>query len=119
MATPDQLAGDSDARRYTTSLSYLLTCRPRPEARTIADDLWRSLSPEIGPHAIFLNFSQKSQRDFGFGLTLGLFDGIAQAGIGWNPFVSRADEGQVYYFFGSNLFGLLQEIGFHDAANKD
>lgn len=119
MATPDRLAGDGEARRYTTSLSYLLTYRPRPDAHATADALWRSLRPEAGPHAIFLNFSPKEQRDFGFGLTVGLFDGIVQGGMGWNPFVSRADEGQVYYFFGSNLFGLLQEIGLHDVASEE
>jgi hypothetical protein len=111
--TPRQAASCSIILSYLTSpaqvaprdsLSYLLTYRPRPEA---------------GPHAIFLNFSPKEQRDFGFGLTVGLFDGIVQGGLGWNPFVSRADEGQVYYFFGSNLFGLLQEIGFHDVASEE
>jgi len=69
----------------------------------------RPLQPGFGLHAIFLNFD--NDPGICLGGTLSLWNDRLQFGLGYNLSASRADEGQVYYFVGSDLIGLLQTVG--------
>jgi len=104
----DQLAGADDVAGFSAALSWVWSYGPRDDE----DDpyLSRSLDWSAGLHAVFLNFGPDNDPEIGLGVTVGLWDGKIQFGMGYNPFAEEAEDGRVYYFIGSSLVPLLQAL---------
>ncbi|MGQ0720399.1 MAG: hypothetical protein ACT4PE_02370 [Candidatus Eiseniibacteriota bacterium] len=107
---PDRFTGGSERRTWSTGVAWLWRHSPRGDDGGSRRAFTSALRPAVGPHAMFLNFDPDSKQDIGFGVTLSLLDGVVQAGAGWNPFAQTESDGRYYYSFGSDLFGLLQDL---------
>ena len=67
----------------------------------------RTFQPSVGLHAALLNFSTDVEIEIGLGFDVGLWNGIMQAGIGYN-LMSDSESGHQYLFIGSSLIPLVQ-----------
>lgn len=112
LVRPDEVASGDDEYRFAPALGWMHHYRPRPEDSGFFADALRPLQPALGIHAIFLNF--ENETGIGLGGTLSFWNDRLQAGAGYNLSASSSDEGQVYYFIGSDLIGLLQTVGIGD-----
>ncbi|MCA8960223.1 MAG: hypothetical protein KDC38_06900 [Planctomycetes bacterium] len=108
LARPDRLRGSDDDFRFAPTLSWLHHYAPRNHR-----NLLRLLQPAIGVHAAFLNFDSEDGDpvQIGVGGTVSLWNGRIQAGVGINLMANSPEDGQVYYFVGTDLIGLLQQVG--------
>jgi|GEM_PF-2856651 len=111
LAKPEELAGAQENFRFAPVLSWLHTYHPRPDETSWHSNFWRATGFAGGIHSAFLNFDANKELEIGLGITIGLWDGILQGGIGWNLMADGRDEGQTYYFIGSSLIPLLQALG--------
>jgi hypothetical protein len=73
------------------------------------DNVFRYTDLSFGPHAALLPFDPNKEVEIGLGLTVGLWNGILQGGIGYDLMDDSSDG--VYYFVGSSLIGIVQGIG--------
>ncbi len=101
--------GDEDFN-FAPSLSWLWRYTPRPEQPWGYAPL-RFLDPSLGPHATFLNFDPDEDFEVGLGGTLGLWNDRVLMGAGYNLMAEKSDEGGWYFFVGSSLIALLQDLG--------
>jgi hypothetical protein len=111
LVKPEELAGEQENFRFAPVLSWLHTYHPRPEESSWHSNFWRATGFAGGIHSAFLNFDTNKEVEIGLGITIGLWDGILQGGMGWNLMAEERDEGQTYYFIGSSLIPLLQALG--------
>ena len=110
LARPDSgLAGEANFR-FGTAVSWLWSYEPRPLSRSFFDGFFRATDFSVGPHAAILPFNQDKEVEIGLGLTAAVWNGILQAGIGWN-LMSDDDDSSLYYFVGSSLIPLVQAVG--------
>jgi len=111
---PDQLKGGEDGFRFAPTLSWMHHWSPRPSDESGSASLFRALDPSIGIHSAFTNFRSDTSKEtvqIGLGVTLSFWENRLQFGVGDNLMATSNDEGQIYYFIGSDLIGLLQTIG--------
>ena len=92
---------------FVPAVSWLHTYLPRAEEKGWAAATMRTFQPSIGLHAALLNFSTDVEIEIGLGLDVGLWNGILQAGIGYN-LMSDSESGREYLFIGSSLIPLVQ-----------
>lgn len=111
LVKPEELAGEQENFRFAPVLSWLHTYHPRPDESSWHSNFWRATGFAGGIHSAFLNFDTNKEMEIGLGITIGLWDGILQGGMGWNLMADGRDEGQTYYFIGSSLIPLLQALG--------
>jgi hypothetical protein len=109
LVRPDELASGDEGFRFAPALEWMHHYRPRPGDSSWYANFARPLQPAVGIHTIFLNFDNET--GIGIGGTLSLWNDRLQFGIGYNLSADSSDEGQVYYFIGSDLIGLLQTVG--------
>jgi hypothetical protein len=87
---------------------------PRPENSSGTAAVFRAVDPALGIHSAFTNFRPDGGSDavqIGLGLTLSFWRNRLQFGAGYNLMAKTRSEGQIYYFVGSDLIGLLQTVG--------
>ena len=101
------LAGSAEFR-FAPAVSWLWAYQPGDDDRGFWDQAARTTGFGVGPHATFLSFDQNKEVEIGLGLTVSLWDGVLQAGIGYDL---MANNGETYTFLGSSLIGLLQRLG--------
>lgn len=114
LVKPDQLRGGDDGFRFAPVLSWMHHWYPRPENTGKAATVFRALDPAAGIHSAFTNFRADAASDsvqIGLGATVSFWMNRIQFGVGYNLMAKTRDEGQIYYFIGSDLIGLLQTIG--------
>jgi hypothetical protein len=111
---PEQLRGGDDGFRFAPVLSWMHHWFPRPENSSGTAAVFRAVDPALGIHSAFTNFRPDGGSDavqIGLGLTLSFWRNRIQFGAGYNLMAKTRDEGQIYYFVGSDLIGLLQTVG--------
>jgi len=108
LVRPDQLASGNTEFRFAPALGWMHHYRPRPSANDFLQ-IVGAFQPALGMHSTFLNFDNES--GIGLGGTLSFWNDRLQFGLGYNLSASSSDEGEIYYFIGSDLIGLLQAAG--------
>lgn len=108
---PDQLDGAAERFGFAPTLSWLHSYQPRPDEGGAFAALARGLQPALGIHAAFLNFEPDREIEIGLGATLALWQGRLQFGAGCNLMATGDGDGRYYYFIGSDLISLLQDLG--------
>jgi hypothetical protein len=109
LVRPDEIASGEDDFGFAPAVGWMHYYNPRPENDGWFANIARPLQLSAGLHAIFLNFDNSS--GIGLGGTLSFWNDRLQFGAGYNLSASSSDEGEVYYFVGSDLIGLLQTVG--------
>jgi hypothetical protein len=109
LVRPDEIASGADNFRFAPALGWMHHYRPRPEEDGWFANVAGPLQPSGGLHAIFLNFDNES--GIGLGGTISFWNDRLQFGAGYNLSASSSDDGQLYFFVGSDLIGLLQAAG--------
>lgn len=111
LVAPERLASGNDNFRFAPTLSWLHHYMPRPGAG--GSDFMAAMRPAIGIHSAFLNFDTATSDaiQIGLGGTFSLWHGRLQFGGGYNLMADSRDDGQFYYFVGTDLIGLLQTAG--------
>ncbi len=112
LVRPDEVASGDNDYRFAPALGWMHHYRPRPEDDGATAGFFRPLRPAAGIHAIFLNFDNED--GFGLGGTVSFWEDRLQVGSGYNFSADNSDEGRIYYFVGSDLFGMLQAVGIGD-----
>jgi len=111
---PEKLSGGDDGFRFAPVLSWMYHWFPRPENSSGAAAISRAVDPALGIHSAFTHFRPDGGGDavqIGLGLTLSFWRNRLQFGAGYNLMAKTRSEGQIYYFVGSDLIGLLQTVG--------
>ena len=109
LVRPDEIASGDDGYRFAPALGWMHHYRPRPETESAFANIARPMQLAFGMHAIFLNFDNNP--GIGLGATLSFWDDRLQFGAGFNMSANSSEEGQHYFFVGSDLIGLLQTAG--------
>jgi hypothetical protein len=112
LVRPDQQSGEDNDVQFAPVVSWNHHYYPRPQK----NPPWyisamESLQPAVGIHAAFLPYDVENNAEIGLGGTMSFWDDRLQLGIGHNLMAASGDDGQIYYFIGSDLIGLLQSIG--------
>ncbi|HKX46265.1 MAG TPA: hypothetical protein VJP77_06150, partial [Planctomycetota bacterium] len=110
LVRPDSLGGASTQFAFAPTLSWMHGYRPRPERSGFLAGFLRAFEPALGIHAIFLNFDPDEAVEIGLGATVSFWGNRLQGGVGYN-LTSEDGLGDVYYFVGSDLISLLQDVG--------
>lgn len=113
LVRPDTIEGGENDFQFAPALSWLHHYVPRPHEDDWIADMLRTFDPAIGPHSIFLSFDTPQDDDaiqIGLGTTLSIWDKRLQFGAGYNLMADDDDDGEIYYFVGTDLIGLLQQI---------
>ena len=109
LVRPDEIASGEDEFRFAPALGWMHHYRPRPTDTGWWANTMRPLQASAGLHAIFLNFDNEA--GIGLGGTISFWNERLQFGGGYNLSASSSDEGEYYFFIGSDLIGLLQAVG--------
>jgi len=109
LARPLHRAPDSADFRFVPSVSWLHSYLPRPEEDGLLAGTMRTFQPSVGLHAAILNFDAEVELEIGLGVDVGLWNGVLQAGIGYN-LMSNTEAGHTYLFIGSSLIPLVQAV---------
>ncbi len=100
------LQGEADFR-FSTAVSWLWAYDPRPDEDEWYHEAMRFTDLAIGPHASLLPFNPDKDVEVGLGVTVSLWNGVLQGGVGFNLMAG----GDVYVFVGSSLISLVQAVG--------
>lgn len=111
LVKPDKLASGKESFQFAPVVSWNQHYRPRPENKKWYAAIAEGLQPAAGIHAAFLPYSPDNNIAIGLGATLSFWNDRLQFGGGYNLMAESSDNGQVYFFVGSDLIGILQTIG--------
>lgn len=104
----DRAPGAADFR-FVSAVSWLHSYLPRPEEEGFLAGTMRVFQPAAGLHAAILNFDSEEEIEIGMGVNLGLWNGVLQAGFGYN-LMGDSGYGREYVFIGSSLIPLVQAV---------
>lgn len=104
----DRVPGAADFR-FVSAVSWLHSYLPRPEEEGFLAGTMRVFQPAAGLHAAILNFDSEEEIEIGMGVNVGLWNGVLQAGFGYN-LMGDSGAGREYVFIGSSLIPLVQAV---------
>jgi len=104
----DRVPGAADFR-FVSAVSWLHSYLPRPEEEGFLAGTMRVFQPAAGLHAAILNFDAREEIEIGMGVNFGLWNGVVQAGFGYN-LMGDSESGREYVFIGSSLIPLVQAV---------
>jgi hypothetical protein len=111
LVSPMELVALDEQFSFAPVLSWVHRYGVRPEQSGISASLQRFFDTSVGIHAIFVNFDPAKEVEVGLGATLSFWKERLQFGAGVNLMAPGKDDGQYYYFVGSDLISLLNTIG--------
>lgn len=109
LARPVQRTPGAADFRFVPAVSWLHSYLPRPEEKGPLASTMRTFQPSAGLHAAILNFDAEEELEIGLGVNMGLWNGVLQAGFGYN-LMANDGEGNSYVFIGSSLIPLVQAV---------
>ena len=107
----DDLGSGSESFQFAPVIAWMHHYRPRPAADGFMAGAARGLRPAVGLHTAFLPYDPDNDVAIGIGGTLSFWNDRLQFGAGYNLMSNGGEDGEIYYFIGSDLIGLLQTVG--------
>ncbi len=111
LARPDQLVADNEEYRFSPIVTWVHHYYPDPTQDDGLARFLRSVEPGIGLHGALLNFTDDDP-EIGLGLSVHVWKSWLQVGAGYNFMAETSDEGQFYYYVGSNLIQLVEAVAY-------